>query len=199
MSQDPASADKHRVQERARHASRKAQMALVPVQPGEGGLAYASRALPGGKESLVELARLSPHESVKAIVTDWDAMTGRKRSATRLEVMCEAREIAPADFLGEVVKAAFEHNTDVAKMILAVNTPRLVQKSVREALTKKGFKDREMLMQASGIAPKGGGMHITQVANAQAKATAAAQHETKGLPAFEAEVIDASEAVRSDE
>lgn len=197
---DPQQAEKHRIHERGRHAARKASQALVPVQPGEGGLAYVSRALPGGRASLIELARLSPHTRVKAVVQEWDSLTATKQIRTRLEVLCEGREIPPADFLGEVVKAAFEHNIDLGKLILAINTPRIVQRSVKEALTQKGFKDRQMLMEASGIAPKGGGgIHVHAEARAGAQAAVVVvPKSTPGLPSMEDDAILTTEAVRRD-
>lgn len=171
------------------------QALVVSAMPG-GGLAYAARALPGGRASLMELARLSESPKVKEIVAEWDKLTPTRRGKTRLEVLCDSFGLSPGEFLGAVVKAAFEHNTDISKLILAVNTPRIVQKSVQQALKQKGFKDREMLMQAAGIAPKGGGIHVTAQAVAASKSQAGSQE--RGLPPFEQDAVLISEAVRGD-
>lgn len=197
---DPAKAEDHRATQRGRAAASKASKALVPIAPGEGGLAYAARALPGGKKSLMELARLSTHESVKAAVAEWDAFSDRKKLGTRLEVLCEGHGIEWPDFLGEIVAAAARHNTDVSKLILAVSVPRIVQRMVKEASTRTGFKDRQMALQAARVVPAGGGgVHVNTQVAASAKSAAvatAAPEQTRGLPAFEQDVIEASSVVR---
>lgn len=190
---DPALAARKRATESARFASRRAATALVPADT-QGGLAYAARALPGGRASLMELARLSQHPAVKATVEEWDRRSRRGRLSASLEALCDGAGISPGDFLGEVVKAAFDHNTDVAKLVMAVNIPRVVQKSVKTALTEKGFKDREMLMQATGIAPKGAGIHVTTTAIAGARANAVA--DQGGLPSSERDAMLISSALR---
>lgn len=167
-----------------------------------GGITYACRYLPGGKASLLELARLCPHESVKAIVADWDALAPSKRNTTRVESLCEARELDPWDFYGLVAAAAGRVHCDVAKMMLAVELPRVTARSIREANTRNGFKDREMLMQAAGIAPaRGGGVHVNTnvAASAKAAAVTVAPEQMRGLPAFEVDAMDMAEAVRSEE
>lgn len=191
---DPALAARKRATESARFASRRAAAALVPADK-QGGLAYAARALPGGRASLMELARLSQHSAVKVIVEEWDRRSRRGRLSTSLEALCDGAGVSPGDFLGEVVKAAFDHNTDVAKLVMAVNIPRVVQNSVKAALTPKGFRDREMLMQATGIAPRGGGgIHVNTTAIAGARANAVA--DQGGLPAFERDATLIAQAVR---
>lgn len=182
--EDPQAREAHRESERNRFRSRRA-LALTAQTPGEGGLAYASRALAGGRAALIELARLSGHEGVRAVVSEWDGLGVNRRAHTRLEALCEACEIVPAEFLGHVVEAAFAHNTDVSKLLLAVSAPRIVQKSVKHALTNAGFRDRQMLLEAAHIVPKGGGMTVQAFAAAKANSTAVAAAPPAGLPRFE--------------
>jgi len=197
---DPEAREAHRKDERARFHSKRA-LALSTQAPGEGGLAYASRALAGGRAALIELARLSGHDRVRAVVAEWDGLGINKRAHTRLEALCEACELTPAEFLGAVVEAAFAHNTDVSKLLLAVSTPRIVQKSVRHALTNAGFRDRQMLLEAAHIVPKGGGINVSAQAVAAAKSSAATLTAAPptGLPRFEEDTRMIVDAVRAED
>jgi hypothetical protein len=164
-----------------------------------GGLAYASRALPGGKASLIELSRLSKHESVTAVLKVWDEWSANKRRQTALEIACEAAGVEPAEFLSRTVEAAFKHNTDISKMLAAVNMPRVVGATVKNAMKERGFKDREVLLKHSGLLPTPGGQQINVQAIAQAKNQAAVVVPQNGLPSFEDAALIGMKAVRGAE
>lgn len=145
----------------------------------------------------MELARLSDAEMVKAVVAEWDGYSQTRREYTSLDQLCDRVGVAPADFLSHVVKSAFLANTDLSNILLATAQPRIVAKAIKNALLQKGFKDREMLLQASGIVPKGGGIHVSANAQAIAGAKAAAGSVGSGLPSFEDEMQRTAEAVRT--
>lgn len=162
----------------------------------DGSIAYASRFLKGGKRALMELARISEREDVKGVVKHWDDLSERKRRDAKIEEICESLEVSPSDFLAEVVKAAFECNTDIGKLVAAVEHPRVVQAAIRNALKPKGTKDREMLMQASGLLPTGRGLVVNTQAIAGAKAEAAPSQEEKGLPSSDTMTVELSRVIR---
>jgi len=163
---------------------------------GVGPLSYTVRRLDGGKDQFMELARLSEAGPIKALVKEWDDYSPSRRHNTSLDILCSRMGVAPADVLADVVKSAFLVNRDISKLLQSVSEPRIVAKSIKMALLSKGFKDRELMLQATGIAPKGGGIHVSAQASAEAKAAAAAK--TSGLPSFESEMQTTAEAVRSD-
>lgn len=144
----------------------------------------------------MELARLSGAEMVKTVVAEWDTYSQTKREYTSLDQLCDRVGVPPADFLSHVVKSAFLANTDLSNILLATAQPRILAKSIKNALLQKGFKDREMLLQATGLVPKGGGIHVSANAQAIAGAKAAAGALGSGLPSFESEMQRTAEAVR---
>jgi hypothetical protein len=176
--------------------ARKVTKALVKRASNEpGGLAFASRMLPGGKKALVELARSSSDPKVQEVVKAWDAMTPKCRSARRIEDLCTQACISPGEFLGRVAQDAHDTGLDVSRLILGVNHPRVLEKSIRNAMTTEGFKDREMLMKASGFLPTPAGPQITN--NVMARAQAGVVTETpRGLRPMEEEMVITSRGVK---
>lgn len=177
--------------------TRVKQLARADTERKTGPLSYVARRLDGGKLQFMELARLSGAEIVKAVVAEWDTYSTTKRECTSLDQLCDRVGVPASDFLAQVVKSAFLVNTDLSNVLLATAQPRIVAKAIKTALLQKGFKDREMLLQATGLVPKGGGIHVSANAQAIAGAKAAAGAIGSGLPSFEAEMQRTAEAVRT--
>jgi hypothetical protein len=163
-----------------------------------GGLAYAARYLPGGKNGLMELARGCGDEKVQSVVKAWDAMTSDGRRRTKIEDLCVKECLSPGEMLARVAQDAHDTGLDVIKLIRGVAHPRVLQASIKQALKAEGYKDRELLMKTSGFLPTPTGQTFN--VNASAKAQAAAVTEpVKGLPSFEQDIITTAVVVRGDQ
>lgn len=163
--------------------------------PFDSSLSYAFR-MCGGISTAIEGARLVREDRFKRVVWAWDQLSGRDRLAVKLETLLEAAEIGTSEFLSHVVPAIYQRNVDIAQMVSAVHHPAIVEASVVAAQFSDGFQDRKMLLEASGFAPKGGGVTINN-SNSQTTQMAVIQggHAGSGLPSFEARAMDLGRAL----
>jgi hypothetical protein len=163
-----------------------------------GGLAYAARYLPGGKNGLMELARGCGDDKVQSVVKAWDTLTSGGRRRTKLEDLCVKECLSPGEMLARVAQDAHDTGLDVSKLIRGVAHPRVLQASIKQALKAEGHRDREMLFKSSGFLPTPTGPTFNN--NVSAKAQAAAVTEpVKGLPSFEQDIMTSAITVRGEQ
>jgi hypothetical protein len=148
----------------------------------------------------IEYARLSDDDGVQAMVEKWDACSPSDRRALSISDVCAAVGLPFSKLLGEVTAAAFEHNTDVSKLVAAVNQPRVVKATVESAVTllgREGMKDRQMLHLHSNFLPVPRGATTVFRLQQQINNTCeAAGEEPTSLPSFEEDVVLISAAQR---
>jgi hypothetical protein len=164
---------------------------LPPINP----LAVKAIQVVGSKRRFIEYARLSDDKDVRTLVKTWDGVSPSDRQVLSISDLCAATGLRFSKLLGEVTAQAFEHNSDVSRLIAAVNQPRVVQASIRSAtrLGPDGVKDRQMLLAHSGFlpVPKSAStiFHLQQQINN-------AGEELTRLPSFSEDVILFSAADR---
>jgi hypothetical protein len=109
-----------------------------------------------GRRQLMELAhsagKLDPR--ITPIIEDWDRMKPPLRNGVDLDLLCEAHGVDPAHFISVVGEAEMRFRDNASIIIAALSMPKVIEKSVRTALTTGGFKDREMLMKYTGFLPQ---------------------------------------------
>lgn len=163
-------------------------------------ITYAISKVPGGKHAFFDYARQSGIDSIKSVVAAWDALSNTDKRYATVEDLCEKVGVIPRLFFAEVTAIAIEMNNDVSNLVAAAFQPRIVEKSIKTALTTDGFKDREMQLQHSGFAPTPKGSTINVIAAAQAKAAAGAGNENEaGVPDFESLMMSNVAVLRGDE
>jgi hypothetical protein len=109
----------------------------------------------GSKSVFIDYARLSNDEQVQWLVGKWDGLSPSDREALCISDLCAATGLRFSTLLGEVTARAFDHNSDVSRLIAAVNQPRVVEATVRSAIRigPDGTKDRQMLLAHSNFLP----------------------------------------------
>lgn len=174
---------------------KKSAFPNLPASLKDAGLSYLALRLPGGKASLVELARLSVDDRVKAFVDAWDMLAGGDQDSCLLENVCAAVNIGPAEFVGEICRSAYRWNMDLSTLLAMMSQPAIVDKMTEFALEPAGHKDREMLLKSSGFLPLPKGSRTTIHVSAQAAAVAATEN---GLPSFEDDVTQNVRVIRGE-
>jgi hypothetical protein len=164
--------------------------AIRPIRlPVEAGLSRYCQAL-GGEENLIELARLSPDSKMRQVVQVWDRLTAEERRTIPLDQVLASVDQPAEDFLAEMVRAAHRHSVDFAGLALGLQLPSVVQATVKNALTPKGTKDREMILKHAGLlpVPSNSFTAIRKQINTQINTTP--PPEAPGLPSLEADNLE---------
>ncbi len=157
------------------------------------GLNYFATYLPGGRETMMELARLSDRETVQNVATLYAQLSAEKQRTIVIEELCIAASVSPVDFISAVTSVAYTVNMDISRLLASLAQPEVVQAAIDRAKdTEGGHADRKMLLQAQKFLPVGA-LNISQkqvaVAGAQANAEASG-------PSFEDILRESAEVVR---
>ena len=157
-------------------------------------LQYAASRLDGGRESFLVYARsaAATHPEIKPFLDHYDGISKYEKQKYTLDVLAQQANISPRLLIEAVAGEAFEQGVNVANLIAAHHLPAVVSESVKVAVTRKGVKDREMLMQHHGFLPVPKGTTVNVLAVAQAKGGLG-----ESLPDFEQSVVSLGEAARS--
>ena len=107
----------------------------------------------GSRDEFLDYARTSDDGRVVDLIEKFDALSEYDQGVITVPDLCAAAGITFAELLGEVVRVAFSHNTDLSNLIAAVNQPKVVQATVDAALKADGADDRKILHQHSGFVP----------------------------------------------
>src|SRR5260370_25912395 len=91
------------------------------------GLNRWALALPGGIDTMIHLAWLSPDASVRAVASRWNSLTCPERQRIAVEEVCWEVGIDTAYFVGQIAAAAWELGIDISGLIAAtVRMPELL-------------------------------------------------------------------------
>ncbi len=177
----------------------RAKLKLVPTTAAP--ISMLAQKLFGGKSAFMEFARLAVHIDVNLapVVEAYESLPGPQRAAVSIDEICVRYDIDPLHFIGVVGEAVKKYGQNAAIVIASLSFPDVVSRSVKQALTKDGFKDREALMKNQGFVPIPRGHTINVNANAAARADASSAPESKGLPSFEKSMRDSDDIVRDRE
>lgn len=174
----------------------KAQEFGLTLLPGEGSLSLATRYVPGGRDALVRLISLAAADADPDALLwlhVWNSLKPWEQHQVTLDDICAGAGLSPVKLLKIVVGTAFEAGCDVANLVAAASHPKVVQASVRTALTARGVEDRKLLFQHHHFIPVAKGATINVSATAQAQAAAQAQNgDDAGVPSFmdDVETVD---------
>jgi hypothetical protein len=119
----------------------------------------------------------SDHADAKKVLQAYFGLQASLRRTLPIEAFCVAASVSPLTILGILTGEIVRMGAQASSIIAAVNSPRVVQKSVEMALTDDGIEDRTLLAKATGFlpSPKGSQTNIHVQTNASAAATAAPQ------------------------
>lgn len=180
---------------RSRHQQTKIHSALEPM-PGVSGLAVATRYIEGGRTRFLEYVNYAALNGVECAIKFWNVyadLTVGQRAMIALDDVAWAANVKPAELMGVIVTTAMQHAIEVGNLVAASMHPDIVRQAAKSAKRIGGanaeiaFKDRLLLLQASGLAPMPKGVqtavHVHANASASAEAAAASKSNTS-VPTF---------------
>lgn len=153
--------------------------------------------LPGGKDSFMQLARLAPQiePELARFVDEFDRISSHKKHID-LDAICKIKEIDPLHVIAVVAEAAMKFRDNASIILAALQMPKVVQRSIKTALTPGGIQDRKFLFQHSNFipTPQGARVNVFASARASAKSESGEKDTAEGIPSFERSmhVIDAA-------
>jgi hypothetical protein len=144
---------------------KQAALSRIKVRPSQlQGVAPISEILketPNGIKSALKAMRFSQSHIVRKFLHKWDRIPDRDRAGLTLEAVAIAAKVDPTHLLGEIMLAMREYSVQAVKIIGITQHPEVMQKSINNALTSEGVKDREMVHTMLGaLAPRGGATFI---------------------------------------
>lgn len=140
---------------------------------------------------MMEMAALSSDPRMQNGAKFWATKNPTERRSLPLEAVAELVGMSPGEFLGEIVRTAFNANLDIGRLMTLIATPKVVQKTIEYAMHKDGHRERDALFKHIGFVPvpQGSRTSIHVTANAQAAAAPAAGN-------FESRVLAAADVTR---
>lgn len=112
----------------------------------------------GGRKIFFDYARQSDNPEIQKVVQVYDDAykAGAKSfQAEHFDIVdaCRQVDIEPSRMLAEVTAIAYDSSIDMGDLISAVNFPKVVEATVKGALTARGVHDRKMLLQHHKFLP----------------------------------------------
>jgi hypothetical protein len=149
----------------------------------------------GGRKSFMQMAILASQiePNLQPIIDSYENLTPPAQRTVDLDALCKLNEVEPAHFLAVVAEAAHKFSQNSSILVAALNMPMVVKKSIQVAQTQEGHRDRKMLFEHAGFIPTSGGINITQIAKANAASQANNSATERGMPTFEADIVEAEQ------
>ncbi len=159
-------------------------------------LAYVIRYLPGGRNSFLELCKMSMLNGDVAAKAFWDVYDGLSKTQQKLiplDDVLTASNVKLSELMAGIVGHGIEAATDMGNLIAAMFHPQVVAKMGESALRTTGphaeiaAEDRKLLLQGRGAipTPRGASIHLHANANANSNANAAAASAAEpSVPTF---------------
>jgi hypothetical protein len=171
------------------------------LSPYHGPITALCTFLHGGKRAFMELAKMAPQiePALAALIEDWERLNYTVKRAANLDDMCKLRGIDPAHFLSVVGEAAMKFRDDASIIITAMNMPKIVSRSVKQALNPEGVDDKRMIFQHANFIPTSKvGTEVNVLNQAAAKAEVNLTSKST-LESFEKTVRAADELIHERE
>jgi len=170
---------------------RKANAALFGTQTLEQSFQCAGVSTLDARETMVRVAGMlaASNEKLAKIVEIWDGLCTSKKKQTTLDQLCKMVDMQVWEFIGTAGAEAARIGIETARMLVGMAQPQLIQKAIEFGMTPEGFKDRQLVLQAGGIAPSPKGINIALSQTTQ-------QVSGSTLPDFETDELEIIEAVR---
>jgi hypothetical protein len=142
--------------------------------------------LTGGKNAFMELARLAPEVDPECtkVIEAWDSQNSGGKKKLSLDLLCKTMNVDPIHFLSVVNEAALKYRDNASIFLAAVNMPKIMARSVKEALKSGGTRDREMLFKHAGILPVPAGATFVNTLNTKVETNVESPGQST-LPSFE--------------
>lgn len=123
-------------------------------------------------------------------------LTRKEQRAATPEFICQEAGIDSDEFSGEVFASYMKYSNGAANVIAAAALPKVVKRSVAQALTPEGYRDRQMQFQHSGFLPTKQGSNINVSANANVDSRTAVVTAAE-LPSMESDSLRFTKILRN--
>lgn len=155
------------------------------------------------RRRVVELMRDNP--DMAQFVEAADLSLKRGGAFPSLDALADKCGMRRSEVVGAMAEALHEHGFNYAKIVAAAGAARVMTTLVNQAAHPDGVADRRTFVtEVMPFQPRGGGIHITNTAQAKggdiempgARYEQGPEKETFALPVFEQEQADAAKALR---
>lgn len=114
-----------------------------------------------GKINAVDLLRNSKDEQVLELLKVLPTMAVKDWQRLPIEVLCLIAKVEPAHILGQIIMCARDSSRAEAALILIIETPEVLRQAAHFGKTDvDAYKDREMILKATGTLPSPAGQSI---------------------------------------
>lgn len=106
----------------------------------------------GGRETAIAMTRLGSHKDPQLgeFIRLYDETSASNRESPGvLEQICLAAGLHPADYFGRIMEVAFRYNFELTRFTAAVASRVVMEKAAEFAMSKEGFKDRELILKTT--------------------------------------------------
>lgn len=92
-------------------------------------------------------------QQMAKVINTYNALLPRERATVTPELLCELSKVSHKELFAAVCGKLFERSQQESALITAANLPRVVERTMQQAATKGGVRDREMVHKHSGFLP----------------------------------------------
>jgi hypothetical protein len=132
-------------------------------------LQEAVRYLPGGWRAVVEMFRTATGSTADedlderaGVVHVYDRLSRDEKRRLTVDRFCAMADMEGYRFLELACSTAYRLHMDVARLVLAVHTPKVLHNVVKLAASGRGgHRQQEMILKSGGILPVPGGAQVT--------------------------------------
>lgn len=137
-----------------------------------------------------DLAAKEGDKEMQRVMQAYNGLSRREQNQIIPEALCDLAGVKPRDLFAAVQTQLFDIGAQEAAVIVAVNQPRIVEKSAQLARTKAGFREREMLLKTTGFLPTPKSQAPSVIINNNPQALSiGGQRAPAALPSMEDEMI----------
>lgn len=117
----------------------------------------------GGQKAFIEACKLSTVPAVQNMVRIYETYNGKKA----VSACCEQADLQPVKLIEYVAPAMYQWNGPVAKMLHAINQPKVMKASIASALVigPEGLGDRKMQLEMAGFIKAPAGTNVFNTVN----------------------------------
>lgn len=157
----------------------------------------------GSKKGFIDYARLCDDDEIKKVVDLWDSLTANEKICLQINDLCVAASVSWPYLVGRVNQVMWECGKEETHARMAQYHPLVVEKTIKYAMAKDGYRDREMLHRAAGFLPIPKGATIInkfqpQTIPSQLPTVNDEPIDVDELPPFERDSMQLQKAVRGE-
>lgn len=141
----------------------------------------------------VSMAARDGDKDMARYLASFAQLSSKEQLTHTPETLCDLSGVKPADLFGSVCGQVWASSQREASMLIAINHPRIIEKTAKFAQTAKGVKDREMFHKGTGFLPTPKGAQIS-INNSPQMLQATGGGSPLALPSMEDDMMEIEDA-----